>query len=161
MAFVLRRAYLQNMKQFLATALTALIPAALFFGAAHADPLVDLQWKKRVLVLFDQSRSSASLDRQIDRLRERRPDVDDRDLIVIVNAGNQRSLVAMGYAPLPASAALQLKRRLDPAPRGMTMVLIGKDGTEKQRWNRTIDPQEIFDIIDAMPMRQREMDEES
>ncbi len=41
----------------------------------------------------------------------------------------------------------------------MTMVLVGKDGDEKARWNRVVNPQEIFDLIDSMPMRQSEMRE--
>ena len=37
------------------------------------------------------------------------------------------------------------------------MILIGKDGGEKQRWSEPVEPQEFFQIIDAMPMRQDEM----
>ena len=94
-------------------------------------------------------------------LRERRPDVSDRDLIVLVNAGRQNTAVAMGYTNLPAGASLALKRQFQPAVRGMTMVLVGKDGGEKRRWNTPTAPQEIFDIIDAMPMRQKEIEEGS
>ena len=43
----------------------------------------------------------------------------------------------------------------------MTVVLIGKDGEEKQRWNRVVDPQELFDLIDAMPMRKKEIDQQA
>ncbi|MFD0916703.1 DUF4174 domain-containing protein [Pseudahrensia aquimaris] len=146
------------MKKVLASTFGAVL--ALSAVAANAAPLDALKWDKRVLILFDQSRSSASLDRQIDRLRERRPDVDERDMIVLVSAGNERAAIAMGYARLPNGIERTLRRFYKPAERGMTMILLGKDGSEKQRWNRTIDPQEIFDVIDSMPMRQREMSEE-
>jgi len=36
-------------------------------------------------------------------------------------------------------------------------VLIGKDGGEKRRWQDSLPRGELFDTIDAMPMRQYEM----
>ncbi len=38
-----------------------------------------------------------------------------------------------------------------------TVILIGKDGLEKYRTNKLLDTEQLFSIIDAMPMRQREM----
>jgi hypothetical protein len=38
-----------------------------------------------------------------------------------------------------------------------TVILIGKDGTEKHRTNTLLQMQELFTIIDAMPMRRAEM----
>ena len=40
--------------------------------------------------------------------------------------------------------------------KGLTVILIGKDGGEKGRWSQLVDPDEVFALIDAMPMRQRE-----
>ena len=41
-----------------------------------------------------------------------------------------------------------------------TVVLIGKDGTEKERFSKPVEPTSLFSIIDQMPMRCREMKEE-
>ena len=38
-----------------------------------------------------------------------------------------------------------------------TIILLGKDGTEKFRTDKIFLPQKLFAIIDAMPMRQAEM----
>jgi predicted outer membrane lipoprotein len=38
-----------------------------------------------------------------------------------------------------------------------TVILIGKDGIEKYRTNKVLQPAALFAIIDAMPMRQTEM----
>jgi hypothetical protein len=38
-----------------------------------------------------------------------------------------------------------------------TLVLIGKDGTEKLRADKALPARELFDFIDAMPMRRAEM----
>ena len=36
-------------------------------------------------------------------------------------------------------------------------ILVGKDGGEKFRSGEPVRPEILFDLIDAMPMRQREM----
>lgn len=38
-----------------------------------------------------------------------------------------------------------------------TLILMGKDGTEKLRSAKPVPAKELFDLIDAMPMRQAEM----
>ena len=38
-----------------------------------------------------------------------------------------------------------------------TVILVGKDGGEKYRAERVVDPDELFALIDMMPMRRREM----
>ena len=37
--------------------------------------------------------------------------------------------------------------------------LVGKDGTVKQRFDTPVDAETLFEIVDAMPMRQDEMKE--
>ncbi|SBS32574.1 hypothetical protein VTO7225_01650 [Vibrio toranzoniae] len=52
--------------------------------------------------------------------------------------------------------------RIYEIPKGShTAVLIGKDGKEKYRWSGKTDWQKITNIIDEMPMRQREMQRQS
>lgn len=38
-----------------------------------------------------------------------------------------------------------------------TVILVGKDGFEKYRTNKIVETDQLFAIIDAMPMRRREM----
>ena len=66
---------------------------------------------------------------------------------------------AIGYTRFRAGANRDLRRRFEPNRLGLTVVLVGKDGLEKGRWNRPVDVDEIFALIDTMPMRQREMRE--
>ncbi len=59
-----------------------------------------------------------------------------------------------------AAAARGLRERFD-VPRGaFRVVLVGKDGTEKRRAPKPVPARSLFDTIDAMPMRQREMREQ-
>ena len=138
-----------------------LVPLLLMAGSAHADPLDRLRGEKRVLLLFSKSRSLSSLDRFVDLLRERRPDVEERDLVVLVTAGSDPTYSAIGYTSLPAGANRELRRRFLPQGSGLTAVLVGKDGGEKARYSGVVDPDAIFALIDTMPMRRREMEERS
>ncbi len=40
------------------------------------------------------------------------------------------------------------------------ILLVGKDGGVKRRWSGAVAPGEVFALVDAMPMRRREMREE-
>ena len=135
------------------------IALSLLPGFANAQALETLQWKKRALVLFDKSRSGARLDKQLDLFRLRRPDVRDRDLVVIVNPGQRETFVGIGYASLPRGANRMLRSQFSPAGDGLTVILVGKDGLEKGRWQTVVQPDEVFELIDQMPMRKQEIKE--
>ena len=145
------------MKALLLALAVTLVPAA----PAAAAPLDGLRGEKRVLLLFSKSRSLSSLDRFVDLLRERRPDLEERDTVVLVTAGTDPTYSAIGYTSLPPGANRGLRRRFRPQGSGLTVVLVGKDGTEKARYGQSVDPDIIFDLIDSMPMRRREMEERS
>ena len=136
-------------------------PLAAPASAQGADPLAALKGEKRIVLLFSKSRSLAALDRQEAEFRERRPDVRERDMVVFTVPGSDPVQDAIGYERLPYGATRALRRRYAPEGTGLTVVLIGKDGGEKARWERAVDPDEVFALIDAMPMRQREMREGS
>lgn len=42
---------------------------------------------------------------------------------------------------------------------GFACVLVGKDGGVKYRFSEPVRPQELYALVDAMPMRRREMRE--
>ena len=124
--------------------------------AQAADPLASLAGQKRVLLLFSKSRSDANLDRQLGLLGDRRSDINDRKIVVLVATLGREPMAVMGYASLPQGAGRALNQRFQPREEGLTLVLVGLDGTEKGRWHNALDPQVLFDLIDAMPMRQEE-----
>ncbi len=159
-ANALMRPYIKGMKRLI---LPVILTAGMVMSAlpAKADVLAPLLWKKRVLILFDASRSSAPLDRQIDIFRQRRSEMEERDLVAISNPGKSESATVMGYLSTPAGTNRELRNRFKPADSGLTIVLVGKDGTEKGRWQKLVQADEIFDLIDSMPMRKKEMKEEA
>jgi hypothetical protein len=60
---------------------------------------------------------------------------------------------------LTAEQSAGLRERLDVADGAFAVLLVGKDTTVKRRDDSPPDLQDIFDLIDTMPMRQREMRE--
>jgi len=91
----------------------------------------------------------------------------ERDLVIIEQREDISYIVTPPPAGQPAarhllsSAVNSTKKRSIAAIAGCGdetgYVLIGKDGTRKQRWDEFPPQDELFGVIDAMPMRRFEM----
>ena len=125
----------------------------LFGGGAvwAADPLVNLVGNKRPLLLFSKSRSDAGLDRQVDLLRQVRPELRELGIIVLRTSGNEETRSVIGYTPINIGTARSLRKRFEPISEGLVVILVSKDGSEMKRWDRLVQPQEIFDLIASNP----------
>lgn len=125
-------------------------------SGVHADS-IDLntyRWKKRLLFLFASSEEDPSYFPLKKEIEHRAMEVLDRDLLIahVLENGEGR----LGKVPLNSEQALSLRKQLSAPPGQFMVILIGKDGGEKLRHHR-VELNEIFKIIDAMPMRQQEM----
>ena len=58
-----------------------------------------------------------------------------------------------------AGDAAAVRERFGVEPGRFVALLVGKDGTVKHRFDEPVGPGEIFALVDAMPMRRREMRE--
>lgn len=119
--------------------------------------LDDFKWHNRLLFLVAPDFSTPAVAQARDNLERRFEDVVDRDLLVIQLFLNGQSLV--GDRPITVSEAAQLRLELGIDPDEQLLVLIGMDGGVKRRAPLSIDVQEIFTQIDAMPMRRNEIRE--
>jgi hypothetical protein len=119
----------------------------MLMGAAP-NPLKPLQWKARVLVVSAPKRDDSGLRAQDAILKN---DVDgqaERDLKVIRLVGTEG----------PAGVDVQaLRERLSLPPDRFEVVLVGKDGTTVLRRRQPVALDDLFDRIDAMPMRRDEI----
>ena len=151
------------MLQLLLAGLLSLLPAPTM--AAPADSvdfrLEEHQWEHRLLFVFAASDTSESLARQEDAFADHDAGFRDRDLLLLTvtgaDRGTHRSVPGADPQPLTEAVARRLRERFDVAPDVFRIVLVGKDGTEKRRDAEPVTARSIFDTIDAMPMRQREM----
>lgn len=116
--------------------------------------LADLRWVHRPLLLFAPAPSDRELAAQRAALRGLDAELNDREMVLIVVEGAQG---ALDGRPLSPAAVQRLRARFRPQAGRLTAILVGKDGGEKLRRVGGVSPDEVFRVIDAMPMRQSEM----
>ena len=102
--------------------------------------MMDQYASERQLLLFGMEKNPAIVDRQIQLLKVEFKAVKDRSLVITVVPKNDPRVVKYGI-------------NSDQ----FTILLIGKDNMEKHRSNTILPADQLFAIIDAMPMRKTEM----
>ncbi len=95
---------------------------------------------KRQLLIFGQPQSQVVLQ-QLELLKKDSAGVEERDIIITLVAKEN-----------PIYKKYKIK-----ASKPLTVILVGKDGGEKHRTHNVITAQQLFALVDAMPMRQTEM----
>lgn len=155
------------MRPVLAALLLGLLPLSLM--AQSPDP-VDFhldahQWEHRLLFVFVPAEATDRREAQEDAFGEVGAGFRDRDLLLITLTGTMEGTVretpGAEARPLTDAAVERLYDRFKVPTDSFRVILVGKDGTEKRRDAEPVTVRSIFDTIDAMPMRQREMREDS
>lgn len=96
---------------------------------------------ERQLLLFGVEKNPALVQQQIQLLNAESKGVKERSVTInIIEKGDARV------------------RKYAINPDQFTVLLIGKDHSEKYRSNSPVPPGQLFGIIDAMPMRRAEME---
>ena len=120
--------------------------------------ITDFAWSHRPLVVFGMDEAAEDLATQRQRVEDARAGVAERDMVVFEVDGRRGTLDGQ---PITDASVQRLLDRYDPPEDGFRVLLVGKDSTVKLRRDEPITMQEVFETIDAMPMRQREMREAS
>lgn len=94
----------------------------------------------RQLLIFGSEIHSALVTKQKALLNNVKAGVVERDIKITV---------------VPAASELNKEYKIKPGT--FIVILVGKDGSEKHRSVAVLQPQKLFTIIDAMPMRRSEM----
>jgi hypothetical protein len=115
------------------------------------------RWENRLLMVFAPTQSDVGYLEFEKDLSKSTPELMDRDLVVFRIFEKARSRV--GEQLIESEDAEQLRRRFEVRRGKFTVILIGKDGGVKVTREGRVELEEIFDRIDSMPMRQREMRE--
>ena len=116
-----------------------------------------LRDKNRPVVVFGSKADDAKVTKQRHSWAGALPEagVKDRDIIVVEVLAQGESKV--GGEALKPEEARELRQLFSVGEEAFAVVLIGRDGGEKVRWTEPVSAQEIFGKIDAMPMRQQEV----
>jgi hypothetical protein len=138
------------------------IIAAIGFPAGASESSVggdvDLdqyQWTNRLLFVFAPARREPSFHALHESLAAQKAGITDRNLVVFEVLESELS--TENGEPLDAETARLLRERFRVPSGSFSVILVGKDGGVKlDRQDRT-SLDEIFALIDSMPMRQSEM----
>lgn len=127
-------------------------------GCAKADVkniFDEYMWEKRIVVMFAPKTDNGERLEQIAILDDLKSGLSERDIIVwdIVHLEH----VKIDGIGQPQLWTPPLYDAFKAPENTFTFILIGKDGEEKLRKNTSVSEAELFGLIDAMPMRQREM----
>jgi len=113
------------------------------------------RWRNRLLMGFSPSQDDSNYHSFMKEVRDQQNGLRDRDILVfeILEKGESR----LGNSPLKKDSAVFLREQFGIPPGQFCILLVGKDGEEKRRWESMVGLGVIFSYVDAMPMRQREM----
>ena len=109
----------------------------------------EFKWKKRILLLIDTKNDLNTRNLQLSEFNARSNEMKERDLVLFVYNGKE---------VLDRDGMLT-----DINPDNLSygefqgIILIGKDGGVKFRKKYLVKANEVFDLIDQMPMRRAEM----
>lgn len=123
--------------------------------AAAAGSLDDYRWKHRLLLVFGETHDGTGIVEFRETLDAARCELEARDLLVGWFFADEPARI--GNDSLDDRRAQAIRRMAQPAAGGVTVVLVGKDGGVKSRYDRAPPLADVFALIDGMPMRRAEM----
>jgi Domain of unknown function (DUF4174) len=149
------------MTYFIANTAFRLLLFCLFLGTLtnemHAQNahLKNYVWHKRVLLVFAPDAQNEAFKQQNLAIKEGKKGFEDRDLVVITifNASGLDEKNKL----LNRETAISLRKKYKVLDDEFKVILIGKDGGAKKTATLPMSNQQLFNLIDAMPMRKDEM----
>lgn len=123
--------------------------------SANAQNLMDYQWKNRLLVILLEDLNSENYTLQIDELQSNVAAIKERKLLIIlVNPKAYKVGLGKNSSWQKSDKLYKTYHRRDTP---FETLLIGLDGGIKARKKGVFKSEDVFAIIDAMPMRRAEI----
>jgi len=122
----------------------------------------ELRWNYRPLLIFAPSREDPRYGEQIEKIRGYLDGIEERDM-VLLHLFEEEGLLATPESgeyrvrELDKGAIRDLRSRYEAREGAFLVILVGKDGGNKLDSSKPVEPATLFERIDAMPMRRREM----
>jgi hypothetical protein len=125
------------------------------YAEAAVFSLSEFQWERRVLVVSAGSGTDDELTKQLNELEATREEFADRDMLLVTLRDD--AVATAGTRELTQMEVDAVRRALGIRDGTFALRLIGKDGSVKFSADRATPVAEIYDLIDGMPMRRREL----
>ncbi len=129
---------------------TAALVTLATLGGSSADPY---SWSYRPVFVFAPSHAHPNLQKQREINDAATAAMVERDIVVVTVVGDS---VVADLGPPPGAEAGELRARFGVGDDAFAFILVGKDGGEKLRSDGPVPAERLAEVIDAMPMRQRE-----
>jgi NADH dehydrogenase [ubiquinone] 1 alpha subcomplex assembly factor 1 len=136
-------------------------PFELQLASVHAYPadppfsFDKYRWNYRVLVVSAPAGNDPDFRGQLAAIDAKRPAFEERDMLLVTLVGDGRS--SAGERTLAADEVATARAALAIREDSFAVRLIGKDGGVKLASEAPVPMDEVYALIDGMPMRQREM----
>ena len=119
--------------------------------------LQQYQWRNRVLVVSAPNADDSKPREQLAELAATSHEFADRDMVLVTLLDNADSMA--DGCKLTGAEVAAARTDLGIRPGAFVLKLIGKDGSVKLTTSSPTSMQEVYALIDSMPMRQREISE--
>lgn len=106
---------------------------------SFAERAAEHEWRHRLLLVFAPNEDDEKLAEQKTLLEGGEPGFEER-----------------GLDPIYLPADDEVREHFGVEGDVFAAILIGKDGTEKARFERPVEPEELFRRVDEMPVRKSE-----
>ncbi|APQ16489.1 hypothetical protein A9200_17295 [Maribacter hydrothermalis] len=116
---------------------------------AGAQNLSDFQWKNRIVILYKSDANITDVKSALEIVKNNSSGINERDIHVFVYKDN------VFYTTNGKATNIKKSNWLPKSYDGY--ALIGKDGGIKSNSPYPFKIQQLFDLIDSMPMRKSEM----
>tara|TARA_B100001250_G_scaffold210710_1_gene180818 strand:- start:2073 stop:2516 length:444 start_codon:yes stop_codon:yes gene_type:complete len=118
------------------------------------DSLSSFLWKNRLLLIFLDNEDAETVESISSSLNKLSCDLNDRDMLIGWFTNEKQEI---NNIQINDNEIKNIKTRAKINGNTITVLLIGKDGGIKARYNNMPDLKEVFSLIDRMPMRRSEM----
>lgn len=109
--------------------------------------------KNRIILLFTPDYQDHRFQRQQAIFQNSKDKFRERDVIIIEMNQND----GYGESQYSEAEVLQIRKKYSVKSSEYSVILIGKDGLEKSRYSDVVQAEQLFSLIDSMPMRKEEM----
>jgi hypothetical protein len=129
----------------------------IFNSNSNGQSFEEYEWENRLIFIVDHSENPKNITKQLQVFQKEENELKDRNLIIfsITKKGLQQEFPKTQKS-FPNISEIQFPFSLSKN-KNFSVYLVGYDGGVKLKQNRLVSSDEIFALIDTMPMRKVEM----
>lgn len=125
---------------------------------SQAQDLSSHQWKDRLILILTEDTANETYQQQLDELYSDQQGLEDRKLVIytiLPDKFKRDDEAGQGWIQ-----SGELYSKYKESDDSFEILLIGLDGGVKLRQDQFLSNKKLFDRIDQMPMRRRELEQE-